>query len=199
MSVPLIGNEADLLGVDVAQVADQVLQALVTVAAVAEVEAPQFRHPLGAVVGDVVEDLLHLGREVVVDQVAEVLLQQVDHGERQERRHQRGALLEHVAAFQNRPDDRRVGRRSPDLAVFQLLDQRRLGVAGRRLGRVARRGELQDVDRLALGEVGQPLLGVVAVGRRVVGAFDVGLQEAVEGDRAAGRAELGLLAVGQRP
>ncbi len=96
----------------------------------AEVEPGQPRHPLGLAAGDVVERVLHLGRERVVDQLGEVQHEQVDDREGEERGHQRGALLEHVAPVQDRADDRRVGRRAADLPVFELLDQARLGVAG---------------------------------------------------------------------
>ncbi len=152
------------------------------VRAVAEVEAPQPRHGLRLAARDAVEVVLHLGGEVVVDEPAEVLLQQVDHGEGQEGRHQRRALLEDVAAVEDGADDRRVRRRAADLALFQLLDQRGLGVAGRGLGGVAVGGDLLGGERVALGDLRQPALAVVELGVRVVGALDVRLQEAVEGD-----------------
>ena len=147
---------------------------------VAEVEAAQPRHPLRLAAGDLVERVLHLRGELVVDQLAEVPLEQRDHGERQEGGHQRGALLEHVAAVQDRADDARVGGRPADLPVLQLLDQRGLGVAGRRPGGVLGRG------RAAARRAGRPR---PAAGSRrsrssrsagVVGGLDVGPQEAVE-------------------
>ncbi len=200
----------DLPGVDRAEVGDQFLQAAEVVAvavarlgggagrlALAEVEAAQPRHGLGLAAGDAVEVVLHLGGEVVVDEPPEVLLQEVDHGEAQEGRHQGGALLEDVAAVQDGADDRRVGRRAADLALFQLLDQRGLGVAGRGLGGVAVRGDLPRGQRVALGDLRQAALAVVQLGVRVVGAFHVRLEEAVEGDGLAGGAELGVPAVGR--
>ena len=134
MSVPASGNE-------LTSRASMSLRSLTSslrpfLAVGAEVEPAQPRHPAGLAPGDLVERLLHPRGEVVVDQVGEVPLQQRDHGERDERRHQRGALLEHVAAVQDRADDRGVRGRPADLPVFQLLDQRRLGVAGRRPGGV---------------------------------------------------------------
>ena len=89
------GKRGDLPGVDRAQVGDQLLQTAEVVAvavaglggragapvALAEVEALQPRHGLGLAARDAVEVVLHLGGEVVVDEPAEVLLQQVDHGE----------------------------------------------------------------------------------------------------------------------
>ena len=76
------------------------------------------------------------------------------------------------------------------------LTRRGLGVAGRRLGGVAVDRDLLGGQRVALGDLRQPALAVVQLGVRVVGALDVRLQEAVEGDRLAGRAELGVPAVG---
>src|SRR5690606_40156736 len=49
-----------------------------------------------------------------------------------------------------------------------------------------------------LRDLRQPALAVVELGVRVVRALDVRLQEAVEGDRLAGRAELDVPAVGRR-
>ncbi len=197
---------ADVPGVDVTDVADQRLQAgtgvgvlgrpvgaggLGSVAVAAEVEAAQPGHPLALAAGDGVQDVFHPGGELVVDELAEVPLEQGDDGEGQVGGHQRGALLEHVAAVQDGADDRGVGGRPADLPVLQLLDQRGLGVAGRRPGGVLGRGQPQHVQRVALGQRRQPALAVVAVGVRVVGALDVGLEEAVEVDDLAGGGELG--------
>ena len=80
--------------------------------------------------------------EVVVDEPGEVLLEQVDDREGEERRHERRAALEDVAAVEDRADDRRVGGRPADAALLERLDEARLGVARRRRGRVALRVEL---------------------------------------------------------
>ena len=150
-------ERADGPGVDVAQVADQLLEPFLAVGA--EVEPAQPRDPLRLATGDLVERLLHLRGEVVVDQVLEVLLQQRDHGEGQERGDQRGALLEHVAAVQDRAHDRGVGGRPADRPVLQLLDQRGLGVAGRRAGGVLGRGQALRDQRLGLGQRRQRAAG----------------------------------------
>ena len=112
----------------------------------AEVEPGQPRHPLGLAAGDVVERVLHLGGERVVDQLGEVQHEQVDDREGEERGHQRGALLEHVAPVKDRADDRRVGRRAADLPVLELLDQARLGVAGRAAWWRARASLIRSAD-----------------------------------------------------
>lgn len=78
----------------------------------------------------------------------------------------------------------------------RLLDQAGLGVTGRRLGGVPVDRDLLGGQRIALAHLGQPALAVVQLGVRVVGTLDVRLQEAVEGDRLAGGAELDVPAVG---
>ena len=139
-----------------------------------------------------------LGGELVVDLPREVLLEQPHHGERDPGRHQRRALLVDVAAVDDRADDRRVRRRAADLAVLELLDERGLGVARRRLGLVTLRGQRRGVDGLALGEVGQRDLVVVAA-LAAVGALDVRLEEPVERDHPARRGEDHVAAVGGQP
>lgn len=131
------GEGGDLPGVDRAEVGDQGLQAAEVVAVAvarvggradpggvvtglgAEVEALEPRHGLGLAPRDAVEVVLHAGGEVVVDEPAEVLLQQVDHGEGQEGRDERRALLEYVTAIQDGPDDRGVRGGAADLALFE--------------------------------------------------------------------------------
>jgi hypothetical protein len=105
MSVP--PAEGLTSGVDVAQVADQFLEALGVVAA--EVEAAQ-PGPVGVAAGDLVQRALHPGGEVVVDQLGEVPLQQGDDGERDEQGTSAVPFL-NVAAVQDRADDRGVGGR----------------------------------------------------------------------------------------
>ena len=114
--------------------------------AVAEAEPAAATVRASCARGDLVEIVLHAGGEVVVDEALEVALEQLRHGERDERRHERRALLEDVAAVEDRAHDRRVRRGAADAAVFQRLDQGRLGVAGRRRRVVALRLEFDRVD-----------------------------------------------------
>ncbi len=184
-----ISNVARLARVDVGQVLDQALEAGV-VLALAGPEALQDVDAVLASAGDLVEDVLELGGEAVVDQPAEVLLHQADDAERDPGRHERRALLVDVAAVLDGADDRGVGGRPPDLALLQLLDEAGLGEAGRRLGLVAGRAELVDGDGVALRDVGQLGLLVVALLVGVVAGLDVRLEEAVERDRPARAGEL---------
>ena len=153
----------------------------------AEVEVVE---PVGASLlagGDRVELVLHRGGEVVVDQPAEMLLQQPDHGERHPRRHQRAALLVHVAAVLDGLDDRRVRRRPADAQILERLDQRRLGVA-RRAGwwRGRRRSAPSASTRWPLVRCGSRLSASSASPPAWSSTrLHVGLQEAREGDRAA--------------
>ena len=163
----------------------------------AVVELPELGGPVGATARDLVEDVLHVGGELVGHLPREVLLQQPDDREGQPGRHQRGALLVDVAAVEDRADDRGVGRRAADLAVLELLDQGGLGVARGRLGLVALGRHGRRRHRRTLLERGQAGLGVVAPLGGVVDVLDVGLEEPVEGDRAAARAEDHVAAVGR--
>ena len=72
----LIGIELMLSRVDLAEVVDDLAQALVLVGS--EVEALQPVDAVGLSGGDVVEVVLHLRGEVVLDEVAEVLLEQAN-------------------------------------------------------------------------------------------------------------------------
>ena len=197
-------------GVDVLQpLGDQLLQpalggdpAVVRAAplgvAGAEVEPAQPVHPGGAAVRDRVQVVLHRGGEAVVDQPAEVALEQPGHRERHPGRDQRRALLPDVAAVLDGLHDRGVGGRPADAELLQRLDQRGLGVAGRRAGGVPGRLQRAHPELVAAGQLRQPALAVVPAGSaarlgRLVGVLDVGAQEAREGDGPPGGGELGPL------
>ncbi len=202
-------ERVDLGGVDLVEVLlDQPLEAQqgvvaeaglggdrlgVAVAGVAEVEALQ---PLVLGPGaarDVVEVGVDRRGEVVVDERVEVLLEQPDDGERRPGRHQRLALLPHVAAVLDRLDDRRPRRRPTDAQLLEPLDERRLGVARRRRGGVPVRGDRGDRYLVALGERRQERLVVGGVLAGLLLRGDVHGAVAGEGDR---RARGGELAVG---
>ncbi len=149
-------------------------------------------------VGDAVELVFHAGGEGVVDQLAEVLLEQADHREGGPGGHQRGALLPDVAAVLDGLHDRRVGGGAADAELLEPLDQRGLGEAGGRRGGVALGLELGRRERLADGEHGQQRLAVVEGGIGIVGALHVGPQVAGERDGPTGGGELGVSPVGRR-
>src|SRR5207245_3772270 len=94
---------------------------------VPEVEAAQ---PLDAMLvagRDAVQVVLHAGGEVVVDEPAEVLLEQSDDGEGEEGRDEGRAALEDVAAVEDRAEDRRVHRLTADPELLKHTNQHRLG------------------------------------------------------------------------
>jgi hypothetical protein len=162
-------------------------------AVLAEVEAPEPAVSLLVAVGDPVEVVLHAGREVVVHQTVEMLLEQLDDRERQEGRHERRALLEDVAPVLDRADDRRVGRGPPDAPLLERPHERRLRVAWRRGRRVAFRLERRRGEVVAFMERRQAPLAVV-LGGVLVAALLVGGEEASERDHGSRGAELGVLA-----
>ena len=156
---------------------------------VAEVELAQPRLEVLIALGDLVEFVLHGGRELVVDEVGEVVLEEVHDGEGAKGRHEGLALLPDVAAPVDRLHHRRVGRRTSDAEVLELLDQRRLGVAVRRLRVVALGLGARHRDDLALGRVAArcaPGRPARPRGRR---SLDVGPPKSRELDAQSGRAE----------
>ena len=157
----------------------------------AEVEVGEVGDDLLVATGDAVEVVLHPGGEGEVDQVGEVLLEQVDDGEGGERRDQGRPLLPHVAAVLDGVHDGRVGGGAADPELLEPLDQRRLGVARRRVGLVAVGHQLEDVEAIAFGQRGQLTSGVVAV-VDLVEVLDVDEAEALVGDHRPGRGELGV-------
>ena len=164
--------------------------ALLARAVGAEEEAGQELRAVLLARGDAVQVALHRGREVVVDQVRQVLLEQARHGERQPRGHQVLAAVRHVPAVPDRLDGGRVGGGTADAEFLHGLDQRGLRVAARGLGLVAVGGGLGQRRGITLGDVGQGLLRVVLfrVVAALVAALLVGQAEARGGDdRARGR------------
>ena len=122
-----------------------------------------------------------------------MLLEQVDDRERDERRHERGALLQHVAALEDRADDRRVGRRAADAELLERPHERRLGVARRRLRLVSLGLEATSSSASPSLDVRQTASSSSAASS-VVAALHVGGEEAAERDHGAGGAELRVLA-----
>ena len=85
---------------------------------------------------DVVELVFHVGGELQVEDLGEMLDQQVGDDHAQVGGEEAPLLLFDVAAVLDRLDDRGVGAGPADVLLLQGLDQRRLAVAGRRLGEV---------------------------------------------------------------
>src|SRR5205823_8775414 len=91
-----------------------------------------------------------------------------------------------AAVLRERAHDRGVRRGTSDAPLLELFDQRRLGVAGGRLGEVLLRPELPQLERLGLAErreAGRLLLFVV------VTALEIEPPEPVESQRRPRRPE----------
>jgi hypothetical protein len=94
-----------------------------------------FAPPLGDLVEVVLDPAVNRCRRA-----GELRLQQGVRGEAGEGGHELAALLAGVAALLDGVEDGGVGAGPPDALLLELLDQRGLGVAGRRLGLVAAGG-----------------------------------------------------------
>ena len=141
--------------------------------------------------GDLIEGVLHPGRETGVHQIREVLLQQGRHGKSRETRRE-GVIGEgRVPAIHDRADDRGIGGRPADALLLKHLHQGRFAIASGGLGLVA-----EGLHRLAGGAVAH-LQGrqqqLLSFKRRVgiVAALDVGAKETSEVDALTRGPELG--------
>ena len=178
-------DRVHLAGVDALEVVgDERVEARV---AVAEVEAPEPGDALLRAGCDAVEVVLQPGREVVVDELVEVPLQQLGDRERDERRDERRALLVDVAAVEDRPHDRGVRRGSADASLLERLDEARFRVPRGRARLVPLRLEARRLQRLADRQRGKPSFLVILAGLVTPGL--VGLEEPGERDHRAARAE----------
>ena len=146
----------------------------------AEVEALEPGDLLLAAGGDLVEVVLHRGREPVVDQIGEVVLEQADDGEGGEGGDERCPLFPDITTVLDRADDAGVGRGPADPELFQATHERGLGVARRRLGGVVLHLEALAGDILAGAEPGQAHVLVAAPVRSALVVFVLVL--AVDGE-----------------
>src|SRR5690606_26553091 len=88
-----------------------------------------------------------------------------------------GPLL-HVAAVDDRADDRRVGAGSADPLTLERLDQRRFREPGGRLRLVSDRLDRSGLDLVTLAQARERLLAVFERRVRIVGSLDIGAEEA---------------------
>lgn len=142
--------------------------------------------------GDAVKAVFHLGGELVVDQLGEVRLEQLGHGEGEPAGDQRTATLVYVTAIHDCGDNARVSGRATDLLGFQRLDQRGLGVAGRRLGFMAVRFDVACLDLLADAHRRQGGVGFGGVTPDGLGVRLAGGSSLVRASPSAGSGGLGL-------
>ncbi len=174
----------------------QTVELLRTRRVISEIEPLQDRDPLLPAGGDQIQDLLHPGREVEVDQVAEIGFEQPDDGEPQPGGHQGAAALHHVVAVDQVLGDGRVGGRPADATLLQLLGEAGLGVARRWFGLVPGGLQRAHLQRVTGPHDRQPTLGPAAI--LVVRALLVGGEETGEDNDGARSGELGSAAVPSR-
>ena len=133
-------------------------------------ERAQQRDPRPVALGDLVELLLHPGREREVHVLAEVQDEEVGHDLADLLGMQAPLLDPDVAAIDDRRDRRGIGRRAADAVLLERLDQRRLRVPRRRLGEVLGGRDVEHACDVALGQRRQRalrLLGGVVLALRV--------------------------------
>src|SRR5699024_7108814 len=110
--------------IDLAEVVHDRAQSRISLAA--EVEVVQPVGAVGLAARNAVEVLFEGRGEVVVDERAEVALEQPDHAEREPRRHEGLTALAHIAAVEDHTDDAREGRRTSAPPLLESLDERSL-------------------------------------------------------------------------
>ncbi len=114
------------------------------------VELVQHGLPLALALGDVVEVFFHAGGEAVVHQIVETLRKALGDDVAHLLGVETTVVQRHVAAILDGGNDRSIGGRTTDAALFHLLDQARFGIARRRLGEVLARIELEQRHGVAL-------------------------------------------------
>src|SRR5262249_20344309 len=177
--VPLVTLRADLVGLGRRRLfggAQHPLQRAV--------EVLYDRDPFLLAALDLVEALLELGGVAVVGDRLEVVDHERVNGLADVRRMQAPLPDLDVAVVLDGLHGRRVRRRAADAALAQLLDERRLGVARRRLAEVLLRRDAVVVKVLARGQRGQLVLAVLVAAPHLVEAVErehraVGAEEVV--------------------
>ena len=139
---------------------------------------------------DFVEFLFHASRETHVEDILETLDQQDAHFFAEHRGRKSALVLGDVLPVDNRGDDRSVGGGASDALFFQLLHQRGVGVARRRLGKMLFGAQGFKTQDFALGDERQQSLVRVRLGIFVVlGSHLVHGQVAIELLHRAGGAK----------
>src|SRR5213592_2943478 len=140
---------------------------------------------------DAVELVLHAGRELDVQHVGERLDEEVGHQKAELGRLEAPlVVLEHVFLVEDGAHDAGIGGRAPDALLLELLHERRLHEAGRRLREVLLGDQLEEAEAVALGERRELTLALLlGIALLVVAALGVDADEAVELEDLAGGPE----------
>ena len=149
------------------------------------VEVPQRLPPVDLALLDLVELFLHARGVLGLEEVLEALLHQVDHQPAERGGDEAAFLLAHVLALLDLAQDVGVGGGPADAVLLHELHERGLVEARRRLGLVALRLRLAQRERVALGNLWQPDLGVVSLALILGCVLRLGLRDlAVEPEEA---------------
>src|SRR5690606_21197827 len=126
----------------------------------AEVTVELVKHgfPLALALGDVIQVFFHAGGKAVVHQVVETLGQALGDDIAHLFGVEAAVVQRDVATILNGGNDRRIGRRTTDTALFHFLDQTRFGVARWRLGEMLARIELEQPHGIALVHLRQHII-----------------------------------------
>src|SRR5262249_25935651 len=127
---------------------------------------------------DLVENVLHAGGELDVENIREGVDEKIGYEKAELGRRERAALVErYVLAVQGIRDDARIRRRPADAVFFQLFNQGRLREARRRLREMLARLEAEEPERVAGPEIRERRLLFVVL---VVASFGINANEAIE-------------------
>ena len=117
---------------------------------------------------DFIERFFEAGCEAVVHQIFEILNESLCHDLAHFFGVETSTVEAHITAILNRGNDRCVGRRATDSALFQFLDEACFAESRRRLREVLTRVELLQIDSISDLDVGQSHIGLTRLaGRRL--------------------------------
>ena len=129
----------------------------------AVIEVAEHLLPRELTLTHIVQLLLHLGGELQIGDVGEVLLHPRRHRLAEVGNEEVLALLLHIAALQNGGDGGCIGGGTTDAIFLHGADQGRLGIMGRGLGKVLGRLKALQRQAIPLIEVGQGRLFLLLV------------------------------------
>ena len=156
------------------------------------VEALQILPPVDVAPGDMVQGLLHSGRETGVHQIREMVLHQKSHGKGGEGGMQILLLELGIAAVLDGRDDGRVGGRTADPLLLQGLHQRGFGVAGGRAGAALEALQIPEIQILPFHQVRKEDFLVFQDRFGIVGSLHVGPEKPRKFDGFAPSPKTGL-------
>ena len=144
--------------------------------------------PLKTPARNVIQLLFKISGEVIFHVTAEEVGQECNHDPAPLSRDKSLLIQAHVFPVLQDGNDRRVRGRTTDAQLFHFLHQRRFGIAWWWRGKVLVCNDFFTVKHLTFFQPRQPLFSVIVA--RIIAAFLVDFDEAVEGQNRTGRAHL---------